>query len=45
MNITSVFYKFPDQEACIAHLEKVRWGDDPIARIAVQQAFPVSPAV
>ncbi len=29
MNITSVFYKFPDQEACIAHLEKVRWGDDP----------------
>ena len=29
MNITGVFYRFPDQEACIAHLEKVRWGDDP----------------
>ena len=29
MNITSVFYQFPDQESCIAHLEKVRWADDP----------------
>jgi len=28
MNITSVFYKFPDQEACIAYLEEIRWGDD-----------------
>ncbi len=29
MNITSVFCKFPDQEACIVHLEKVRWANDP----------------
>ncbi|MCY4434988.1 MAG: IS1595 family transposase [bacterium] len=27
MNIVSVFKRFPDQRACIAHLERVRWGD------------------
>ncbi|RKU06956.1 hypothetical protein C6501_18000 [Candidatus Poribacteria bacterium] len=27
MNIVEVMQRFPDQEACIAHLEKVRWGN------------------
>ena len=27
MNIVQIFEKFPTQEACIAHLEKARWGD------------------
>jgi hypothetical protein len=26
MNLMTVFKKFPDQESCIAHLEKARWG-------------------
>jgi len=29
MNLMRVFAKFPDQEACIEHLESIRWGDDP----------------
>ena len=29
MNIVSVFKSFPDQHACIAYLEAVRWGDRP----------------
>jgi transposase-like protein len=29
MNIVSVFKSFPDQHACIAHLEAVRFGDKP----------------
>ena len=29
MNLLTIFKRFPDQEACIAHLEKVRWGDEP----------------
>ena len=29
MNIVSVFKSFPDQHACIAHLEQVRFGDKP----------------
>ena len=29
MNIVSVFKSFPDQHACIAHLERVRFGDKP----------------
>ena len=29
MNIVSVMARFPDQEACISHLEQVRWGDNP----------------
>ena len=29
MNITSVFYQFPDQEASIAHLEKGALGRRP----------------
>ncbi len=29
MNIFTIFQRFPDQEACIAHLEAVRWGDEP----------------
>lgn len=28
MNLLAIFTRFPDQEACIAHLEKVRWGED-----------------
>ena len=30
MNIIQIFKKFPTQENCIKHLEKVRWGDKPI---------------
>lgn len=29
MNLLSIFSRFPDQEACIAHLEKVRWAGSP----------------
>lgn len=29
MNLLTIFKQFPDQEACIEHLEKVRWGDHP----------------
>ena len=29
MNIVQVFEQFPTQEACIAHLEKARWGNTP----------------
>lgn len=29
MNLIQIFTRYPDQEACIAHLEKVRWGDHP----------------
>lgn len=29
MNLTTIFSRFPDQEACIEYLEKVRWGDNP----------------
>lgn len=30
MDLITVFEKFPTQEACIAHLEKARWGDCPV---------------
>ena len=29
MNLLHIFQRFPDQEACIEHLERVRWGDAP----------------
>lgn len=29
MNLLKIFTRYPDQEACIEHLEAVRWGDDP----------------
>lgn len=29
MDLLTVFARFPDQRACIAHLEKVRWGKHP----------------
>lgn len=29
MNLMTIFRRFPDHEACIEHLERVRWGDDP----------------
>ena len=29
MNLPTIFHRYPDQEACIAHLERVRWSDDP----------------
>ena len=29
MNIITVFQRFPDHEACLEHLECVRWGDAP----------------
>ncbi len=28
MNLITVFNRFPDQEACIEHLENIRWGDN-----------------
>lgn len=30
MDLVTVFEKFPNQEACIAHLETARWGDTPV---------------
>jgi len=29
MNLLTIFSRFPDQEACIEYLEKVRWGHNP----------------
>ena len=29
MNLITIFSLYPDQEACLEHLEAVRWGDDP----------------
>ena len=29
MTVLEVFDSFPDQESCIKHLEKIRWGDTP----------------
>lgn len=29
MNLLTIFARFPDQEACIEYLEKVRWADEP----------------
>ena len=30
MNIIELIKKFPNQETCLKHLEKVRWGNKPI---------------
>ena len=30
MNIIQIYKKFPDQKACIAHLEKARWNNEPV---------------
>jgi len=29
MNMIEIFERFPDQQACISHLERIRWGDAP----------------
>ena len=29
MNLFTIFSRYPDQEACIEHLETLRWGDEP----------------
>ena len=29
MNLITILHRYPDQEACIEHLEHVRWGDQP----------------
>ena len=29
MNLITIFSRYPDQEACIEHLENLRWGDQP----------------
>ena len=29
MNLLNIFTRYPDQEACVEHLEEVRWGDEP----------------
>ena len=28
MNLITIFQRYPDQESCIEHLERVRWGDE-----------------
>jgi len=30
MNLIQIFKQFPTQESCIAHLEKMRWGNTPV---------------
>ena len=30
MNLIEVMERFPDQESCIEHLERIRWGDKPV---------------
>lgn len=30
MNLVRIFEKYPTQEACISHLEKTRWADNPV---------------
>ena len=30
MNIIEIYKKFPTQKSCIKHLEKVRWGKNPV---------------
>lgn len=30
MDLFTVFQRFPTHEACVAHLEQVRWGDEPV---------------
>ena len=30
MNLIKVMERFPDQESCIEHLERIRWGDKPV---------------
>ena len=29
MDLIRIFQRFPDNEACMSHLERVRWGDTP----------------
>ena len=29
MSLIEIFQRFPDHEACLEHLETVRWGDEP----------------
>ena len=29
MNLITINHRYPDQEACISHLERVRWADEP----------------
>ena len=29
IDILRIFHRFPDQAACIEHLEEIRWGDRP----------------
>jgi transposase-like protein len=28
MNLITIFQRFPDQEACIEYLERIRWADE-----------------
>ena len=45
MNLIDVFTKYPDQEACIEHLESICWGDEPACPIcgSVDVARKVEP--
>ncbi|MCS1414327.1 MAG: hypothetical protein M2R46_02049 [Verrucomicrobia subdivision 3 bacterium] len=29
VNLLTIFQRFPDQKACLAHLEQAHWGDEP----------------
>ena len=40
MNLMTIFNKFPDQEACIEHLEKVRWQDAPSCPLCKSTKVP-----
>ena len=41
MNLITVFTRFPDQEACLEHLENIRWEITHIARIVAVFALGV----
>ena len=43
MNIIQIFQKFPDQAACFAYLEKVRWKGTPTCPYCRSTASSVSP--
>ena len=45
MDLLTVFARFPDQQACLTHLEVTRWGDDPTAHIAALCTSPASVTV
>ena len=46
MNLISIFNKYPDQAACIRHLEAVRWGDNPTCPLLQRaRTLPAKPTL